>query len=171
MDRAGVATSAKHYPGLGRVRGNTDFSSRVIDSTTTRSDPALRGFSGAISARVDMVMVSSAYYTKIDSSRRAAFSPTVIGQLIRRDLGFSGVVNSDDLSARAMADLRPGERTLRFLRAGGDLAIVGDARQAAAMLSAVTAAARKDSAFAAQLRAKATRVVAMKARRGLASCG
>lgn len=170
MHQARVVTAVKHFPGLGRVRGNTDFASRVVDATTTRKDPALRGFRATVTADVDMVMVSSAYYSKIDSSRRAAFSPTVIGQLIRRDLGFSGVVISDDLSARAMTDLRPGERALRFLRAGGDLAIVGDAREAPAMLSAVKAKAQTDPAFAAQLRQKATRVIAMKERRGLASC-
>ena len=37
MDRAGVATAVKHFPGLGRVRGNTDYVSRVVDTRTTRA--------------------------------------------------------------------------------------------------------------------------------------
>ena len=46
MDRAGVATAVKHFPGLGRVRGNTDFARRVVDGETTRTRPGagrLRG--------------------------------------------------------------------------------------------------------------------------------
>ena len=39
MAQAGVATTAKHFPGLGRVRGNTDFSSGVVDTVTTRARP------------------------------------------------------------------------------------------------------------------------------------
>ena len=41
MADAGVATSAKHYPGLGRVAGNTDFTGDVVDDMTTRHDPYL----------------------------------------------------------------------------------------------------------------------------------
>jgi beta-N-acetylhexosaminidase len=76
-----------------------------------------------------MVMVSSAYYAKIDPDHRAAFSTEVIGSMLRRDLNFDGVVISDDLAAAAMSDLAPGTRALRFVRAGGDLLIVGDRRR------------------------------------------
>ena len=72
MDRAGVATAVKHFPGLGRVRGNTDYMSRVVDTKTRRKDPALAGFRAAVAAKVDMVMVSSAIYTQ--DRRRASRS-------------------------------------------------------------------------------------------------
>jgi beta-N-acetylhexosaminidase len=170
MDEAGIATAVKHFPGLGRVRGNTDFVSRVVDNQTKRRSADLQGFGGAVSARVDMVMVSSAYYTKIDPTRRAAFSPTIINQMIRSDLKFGGVVISDDLSARAVQDLTPGRRALLFLQAGGDLVIVGNPKSAAAMTSAVIAEAKRSPRFAATVQTKVARVLAMKARRGLASC-
>ncbi len=80
MDRAGIATAAKHFPGLGRVRGNTDYARRVVDNQTTRRDPALAPFAATVEAGVDMVMVSSAFYTRIDPDRRAADSPVVIGR-------------------------------------------------------------------------------------------
>lgn len=170
MDRAGIATAVKHFPGLGRVRGNTDFVAHVVDSTTRRHDPALQGFAGAVSGRVDMVMVSTAYYAKIDPTRRAAFSPTVIGGMIRHDLGFSGVVISDDLSARAVQALTPGARALRFLGAGGDLIIVGNPRSVSSMITAVVAEAGRSRLFADSITTKTTRVLAMKARRGLVRC-
>ena len=169
MDRADVATAVKHFPGLGRVRGNTDFARRVVDGRTTRTDPALAGFRASIEAGVDMVMVSSAYYSKIDPERRAAFSPVVLDRMLRRDLDFDGVIISDDLSAAAMSDLDPGERATRFVRAGGDLAIVGDPAEAIAMTDALQRAA-EDEPFAERVRESATRVVAMKAARDLADC-
>jgi beta-N-acetylhexosaminidase len=170
MDRSGIATAVKHFPGLGRVRGNTDFVRRVVDDQTTRRDPGLAGFAATIDAGVDMVMVASAYYTKIDADHRAAFSTAVIGSMLRRELKFDRVVISDDLAAAAMVDLAPGTRALRFVRAGGDLLIVGDPSQADAMADTLQQAARDDPGVARRVAESATRVVNLKADRGLADC-
>ena len=170
MNQAGVATAVKHFPGLGRVRGNTDFMTRVVDRTTTRDDAALAGFSAAIDADVDMVMVSSAIYRKIDDEHRAAFSTMIIGEMLRKDLGFSRIVISDDLAAAATRTLPPDERPLRFIRAGGDLLIIGDASLATTMADAIKDEASDDPAFAKRVTESAARVVAMKERRGLAQC-
>jgi beta-N-acetylhexosaminidase len=170
MNQAGIATAVKHFPGLGRVRGNTDYMTRVVDKRTTRHDAALGGFQAAINAGVDMVMVSSAFYSKIDDEHRAAFSSVIMGEMLRGDLGYSGVVISDDLAAAAMRTLPPDERALRFIRAGGDLLIIGDAGLATTMASAIKDEAADDPDFAKQVSTSAARVVAMKERRGLASC-
>jgi beta-N-acetylhexosaminidase len=170
MNQAGVATAAKHFPGLGRVRGNTDFMTRVVDRATTRHDAALAGFSAAIDADVDMVMVSSALYRKIDDEHRAAFSTMIINEMLRKDLGFSRIVISDDLAAAAMRTLPPDERAVRFIRAGGDLLIIGDASLATTMAEAIKDEASDDPAFAKRVTESAARVVAMKERRGLAHC-
>jgi beta-N-acetylhexosaminidase len=170
MNQAGVATAVKHFPGLGRVRGNTDYMTRVVDRTTTRNDAALGGFEAAVNAGVDMVMVSSAFYSRIDDEHRAAFSAVIMGEMLRGDLGYSGVVISDDLAAAAMRTLPPDERALRFIRAGGDLLIIGDAGLATTMASAIKDEAADDPDFAKQVSLSAARVVAMKERRGLAHC-
>jgi beta-N-acetylhexosaminidase len=170
MDRAGVATAVKHFPGLGRVRGNTDTSSGVVDRSTTRHDAALRGFRSAVSAGVDMVMVSSASYSRIDARRRAVFSPVVLDRMLRGDLGFRGVVISDDLAAVALRDVAPGPRVVSFVAAGGDLAIVGNPAEARAMAVALQDRAERDPGFAARVDASAERVVRLKQRRGLVHC-
>ena len=170
MNQAGVATAVKHFPGLGRVRGNTDYMTRVVDRTTTRHDAALGGFAAAVNAGVDMVMVSSAFYSRIDDEHRAAFSAVIMDEMLRGDLGYSGVVISDDLAAAAMRTLPPDERALRFIRAGGDLLIIGDAGLATTMASAIKEKAADDPDFAKQVSMSAARVVAMKERRGLAHC-
>jgi beta-N-acetylhexosaminidase len=165
-----VATAVKHFPGLGRVRGNTDTSSGVVDRTTTRHDAALRGFRVAVDAHVDLVMVSSASYSRIDARRRAVFSPVVLDQMLRGDLGFEGVVISDDLSAVALRDLAAGTRAVRFVAAGGDLAIVANPAEARAAAAALQNRAESDPGFATRVDASAERVLRMKQRRGLARC-
>jgi beta-N-acetylhexosaminidase len=170
MDRAGVATAVKHFPGLGRVRGNTDFVSRVVDTRTRRHDAALAGFNAAVKAGADMVMVSSAFYSKIDAEHKAAFSPMIMEEMLRKDLRFSGVVISDDLAAAAMRVVSAGDRARRFISAGGDLLIIGDAGLATRMADAIKEEASHDPEFARRVTSSAARVVAMKQRRGLAEC-
>ena len=170
MDEAGVATAVKHFPGLGRVQGNTDYARRVVDGRTTRDGAQVAAFRTVIEAGVDMVMASSAHYERIDAERRAAFSPVVLTDLLREDLRFSGVVVSDDLAAAAMADVDPARRALHFLAAGGDLMIIGDPGLVGPMARAVRQRMASDERFAERVRRSATRVVLLKARRGLASC-
>ncbi len=171
MAEADRATAAKHFPGLGRVRGNTDFSSGVLDRSTTRRDPSLAPFAAAIRAGVPLVMVSLATYAGIDPVQPAVFSRTVVTSMLRGDLGFRGVVISDDLGAAdQVADVPPGRRVVRFLEAGGDLAVDGDPELAASMTRAVTERAEVDPAFAARLRAKVTRILTLKQSFGLFNC-
>jgi beta-N-acetylhexosaminidase len=80
------------------------------------------------------------------------------------------VVISDDLAAKAMQDLAPGARVIRFIEAGGDLAILGDPTIAERAADSVVAEAEHDRAFARLVAASATRVVQLKHRRGLAAC-
>jgi len=81
MHQSGELVTIKHFPGLGRVVGNTDFAASVVDQTTTPNDPYLGPFQQAIAAGADLVMVSTATYTRIDPQHLAVFSPVVIGLL------------------------------------------------------------------------------------------
>ncbi|MBA2954861.1 glycoside hydrolase family 3 protein [Nocardioides sp. MAH-18] len=163
-----VAAAVKHFPGLGRVRANTDTAADVVDRVTRRDDPYLRPFRAAVEAGVPVVMMSTARYTHLDPQHPAAFSPYVIGELLRGDLGFGGVVISDDLAhAKQVAGLRPAERALRFLAAGGDLVLSVDPAPVPAMYRAVLARARHDPAFRDLVRASALRVLTAKQAHGL----
>lgn len=170
MHEAHVATTVKHFPGLGLVEGNTDYESDVVDRVTRRRDGLLAGFARGVEAGADMVMVSSATYLKIDATRRATFSPAVLRTMIRGDLKFSGVIISDDLAAQAMHDLSPGARLVRFVSAGGDLAIIGDPRIAEAAAGALVDEARRDPSLAKLVTGSAGRVLELKDRHNLASC-
>jgi beta-N-acetylhexosaminidase len=170
MAAAGVTTVAKHFPGLGRVAGNTDFTSNVVDNVTTASDPDLNSFRTAIGAGVPMVMVALATYTKIDPSELAVFSPTVM-RLLRNGLGFNGVIVSDDMGEAAAVQAIPvASRAVGFLTAGGDLITSQSLAPAEQMAAAVLAKASGSAAFRATVDAAAQRVLAAKQAAGLLSC-
>jgi beta-N-acetylhexosaminidase len=172
MEDAGIATTGKHFPGLGRVTGNTDFTAAVVDDVTTETDAYLAPFRDAIGAGIPMVMVALAKYQRIDPAELAVFSPTVMRQMLRSALGFTGVVVSDDLGATvAVANIPPADRAIDFLVAGGDLIITKTIAPANAMAAAISARASSDGAFKASVDDAALRVLRAKAARGLVRCG
>jgi beta-N-acetylhexosaminidase len=171
MGQAGVATTAKHFPGLGRVAGNTDFTSGVVDSTTGRDDPYLESFASAITAGVPFVMIALATYTRIDPDHLAAFSSRVMQGLLRQQMHFQGVIVSDDLgAAAAVAGVAPATRALEFLTAGGDLITSQSLGAAEAMDRAVVARAAQDAPFRATVNAAVRRVLDAKQAYHLMTC-
>lgn len=168
MTAAGVATTAKHFPGLGRVAGNTDTTPGITDSVTTRTDAYLAPFATAIAHHVPFVMMSTAIYTRIDPAHPAAFSRTIVTGMLRGDLHFTGVIISDDLgAAKQVAGVPIASRAVGFIGAGGDMVLTVDATQAPAMTQAVLARARTDTAFRALVDAAALRVLQAKQALGL----
>jgi beta-N-acetylhexosaminidase len=167
MRDAHVATAAKHFPGLGRATGNTDVVAGVTDPTT-RGDAYLQPFQQAVTAGTAFVMVSSARYPAIDRGRLAVLSPTVIGTVLRGNLGFTGVVISDDLAnAKAVASLSPATRALRFFIAGGDMLLTVSTTPVAAMVNAVLTRMRTYASFTRQVNAAVLKVLEAKAAAGL----
>lgn len=160
---AGVLATAKHFPGLGRVRGNTDTSAAVTDDVTTPTGASVRAFGAVIDDGVPVVMTSSATYSRIDPAHPACFSRIVISGLLRQTLGFDGVVISDDLSnARQVARWSPGSRAVQFIAAGGDIVLTVNPDVAPAMVRALIARARRDGAFRRRVDAAALRVLRLK---------
>jgi beta-N-acetylhexosaminidase len=170
MQGAGVATTAKHFPGLGRVEGNTDQTADVVDTVTGPEDPYLGSFKDAVGAGVPFVMVALATYTRIDPDHLAAFSPVVM-QLLREQIGFDGVIVSDDLGATAaVAAIDPGVRAIHFLEAGGELVITRGLDASNQMAGAVLAKATADPSFRSLVDAAAEHVLQAKASYGLLGC-
>jgi beta-N-acetylhexosaminidase len=164
MHKAGIVTTAKHFPGLGRVKQNTDFSSGVIDTVTRADDPFLAPFGQAVDAGVPAVMLSLATYERLDADRLAAFSAPITDQLLRHDLGFHGVVMSDSLSAEAVSSIPVGSRAIRFLQAGGDMIVVRPVD------IAVAARASAHPTFAARVHDAVMHVLEAKEAAGLLPC-
>ncbi|OMH34381.1 hypothetical protein BGP79_04565 [Tersicoccus sp. Bi-70] len=164
---AGVAATPKHFPGLGRVIGNTDTTAGVTDTQTTRTDPYLQPFRDQVAAGVRWMMVSTAVYSRIDAANPAAFSPTVLTGMLRSDLGFRGIIISDDLcNAKQVAAWTPAQRAQNFINAGGTMVLCASPAMTAQMYDAVLARARVDAAFAAKVNQAALTVTRTKATSG-----
>ena len=170
MQEAGVAATVKHFPGLGRVDVNTDTDTGASDPETNPADPYLEPFAAAVTAGTAAVMVSSATYPQLDPDRIAVFSPAVIG-LLRQQLGFTGVVVTDDVGAAvALSDVPVGNRAVDAVAAGVDVVLTIEPAQADPMAAALAERAGSDAAFAARVSESAGRVLALKERFGLLTC-
>ena len=170
MRDAGVQTSIKHYPGLGSVTGNTDFTADgILDTTTMLDGDTINAFGTVITdAQPGMVMMALATYQAIDPSTPAAFSPTIIDGYLRARQGYQGVVTSDSLSAAALGGFQPSELGVRLVEAGGDLACIGAPDYVMPILDGLNAKAASDEAFAAKVTRSAERVLTLKYQMGLA---
>jgi beta-N-acetylhexosaminidase len=168
MSGADVSSTLKHFPGLGRVSANTDDSSGVVDSITTRGDPYLSPFGAGINAGAQLVMMSTAIYSRIDPNNPAAFSPFVINTILRGDLHFGGVIISDDLgAARQVAGYALATRALLFIASGGDVVLTVDPNTIPAMYDAVLAYAKANPTFRTIVNNAALKVLQAKQARGL----
>lgn len=162
----GVESTVKHFPGLGRATGNTDTMAGVSDPTTA-TDPYLKPYKRAISVHVPVVMVSTAIYPNIDPGVIGAFSHKVVTELLRYQLGFTGLIVSDSLNAKSVTSYDAGERAILALDAGVDLILVTKRAPVDPMIAAITGRMKSDADFARVVKNAVMRVLTAKAHAGL----
>jgi beta-N-acetylhexosaminidase len=171
IQSTGVTTTLKHFPGLGRVLKNTDTSTGAVDTVMTSHDPYLGPFIAGVHAGTGAVMVSSASYPNLDPHAIAAFSSPIVTGLLRDQLGFGGLIVSDDLGAAvAVSGVPVDQRGVRFVAAGGDVALTVQASKAPAMIDGLVAAAQASASFTAKVIAAARIVIRSKYASGLLAC-
>jgi beta-N-acetylhexosaminidase len=166
-----VAATAKHFPGFGSANANTDDEPVTIDASAeqiARRD--LTPFRSAIAAGAPLVMASHALYPALDRRRIASQSPAVLGDLLRRRLGFGGAVVTDSLEAAAVTRRAPVDvSAVRSLRAGADLVLMTGPGSFPPVRDRVLGRARRDRRFALRIDEAAQRVLVLKRRLGLAA--
>jgi beta-N-acetylhexosaminidase len=125
LQSEGVAACAKHFPG----HGDTTIDShealpRLPHDLERLRRVELPPFRASIEAGVASIMTAHIVFPALDPDRPATLSPAVL-RILREDLGFDGVVFSDDLEMRAVADTFPiRTRVLGALEAGVDALLV-----------------------------------------------
>lgn len=121
-----VMATAKHFPGLGRAQRDPHHDLPVISASRDDLDrDDLPPFKAAIQANVACVMTSHTLYPALDPEKPSTFSPTILRDLLRDQLGFDGVVITDDLEMGAVAERYSQEAApIAALRAGADLLLV-----------------------------------------------
>jgi beta-N-acetylhexosaminidase len=156
---AGIATTVKHFPGLGGATVNTDDGPATIERTSAELQSDLEPFRSAIAAGTEFVMASSATYPALDGLHIASQSPAIIDGVLRRDLGFGGVVMTDSLEAaavQAVGDVE--EAAVASVAAGVDVILTTGRGSYIHVYRALLARAKADPQFRARVRESAARV-------------
>jgi len=119
--KAGVATCLKHFPGLGSATVNTDFGVADVTKTWTRRE--LEPYRRLIDAgSVDAIMAAHVVDRNLDAKHPASLSRSVVTDLLRGELGWDGVVVTDDLGAAAITSaVGADEAIAHALEAGSDI--------------------------------------------------
>jgi beta-N-acetylhexosaminidase len=125
MQAAGVAACAKHFPGHGDTTSDSHLELPRLEHDLDRlREVELPPFRAAIAAGVASVMTAHVLFPRLDRARPATLAPDVM-HLLRGELGFDGVVFSDDLEMKAVADHFAPEPLVRgSLEAGCDALLV-----------------------------------------------
>lgn len=122
LQAGGVVATAKHFPGFGAARENTDFSSERIDLSRAelrRVDE--KPYAAFVAAGGKMVMLSTAIYPAF-SDDPAAFTRAIVTGELRNRLGFEGVSVTDALETPAVEDFGgTAKAAVAGARAGADL--------------------------------------------------
>jgi beta-N-acetylhexosaminidase len=118
---AGVRTALKHFPGLGSATANTDFG--VADVTKTWTGRELDPYRALLAqGLVDVIMAAHVVNGQIDPAAPASLSHATVTDLLRTDLGWDGLVITDDLQAGAITHAFGAEDAVALaLEAGNDL--------------------------------------------------
>ncbi|MBN2332926.1 MAG: beta-N-acetylhexosaminidase [Deltaproteobacteria bacterium] len=148
LQGSGIAACAKHFPGHGSVPGDSHTLLPTSDlSLESLQASHLQPFFAAIEANVKVIMTAHLQFTAIDPRWPVTFSRFFLNDLLRRRLGFSGVILSDDLDMAAVAGDDLAATMVQGLSAGLDLVLWGrnmkkgdDPRRVFARLTASAAA-------------------------------
>ncbi len=124
LKSAGMPACAKHFPGHGSASGDSHlFLPHVDEDAFTLYSRDIVPFKAAIAANVDAIMTAHLRIPALDPEEPATFSFRILKDLLRGELGFKGIIISDDLTMGAVKDafLTPGEAAVAALNAGCDM--------------------------------------------------
>jgi beta-N-acetylhexosaminidase len=126
LQESGILGCAKHFPGHGDTSKDSHIELPILN--LTREDLGIREllpFKALIKAQVPLIMTAHILFPRIDADVPATLSQTILKSILREELGFEGVVVSDDLDMKAVSDMFMKKGTIaRAFGAGCDLFIV-----------------------------------------------
>ncbi len=127
MQEHGMLATAKHFPGHGDTEQNSHLElSRVAVSRARLDSVELRPFRAAIDAGVRGVMTFHGDLPALDSSKTAAtLSPRIMTELLREQMGFTGILVTDALDMNGvLGEMTMAEATMRAVSAGNDVLLM-----------------------------------------------
>jgi beta-N-acetylhexosaminidase len=117
----GVKCTIKHFPGHGSSQGDTHLG--FVDVTDTWSEDELIPYRQLLEqGKVDSIMTAHIFNARLDPELPATLSPAIVTGLLRQQLGYDGVIISDDMQMRAITDLFKMEKAFELaILAGLDI--------------------------------------------------
>jgi beta-N-acetylhexosaminidase len=163
---AGVAATAKHFPGLGTATRSTDEApARLTVGAAVLRRVDLRPFRALVAHDVPLVMLGTATYPALDRARPAALSRRVATGLLRGELGFRGVTVTDALDTPALAPSGgTGAVAVRAAGAGSDMLLHTGYGAGTASAAALARAVRTGALPRAEAEAAVSRILALRSR-------
>ena len=190
LQKHNVIGCAKHFPGHGDTATDSHYGLPIVDKSLEELEQCeLKPFRIVNSMGIDMVMTAHILYPQIDDtqilsektgnleSRPATMSSKILQGILRDSIGFNGVVVTDGMNMKGIADHFTMEQaTLESLKAGADMICmpVSDVydrdewiAKMDSILDTAEQAAEKDQEFAARLDQAVRRILLMKDKRGI----
>jgi beta-N-acetylhexosaminidase len=168
MQEHGVIATAKHFPGHGDTEVNSHLGLPVVPVSRERLDRVeLPPFAAAIRAGAGMVMTAHMALPAVTGdSTPATLAPAVMRDLLRRDLGFRGILSTDAMDMRGvLATMGLTEATKRAVEAGNDVILMPPDIPTA--IDAIVAGVRDGRYTEARIDSSARRLLELKERLGL----
>lgn len=168
LQQGGMLATIKHFPGHGDTDTDSHLGLPLIAHPRERLEALeLPPFRAGIAAGAGAVMVAHVEMPGLEPANvPATFSRAVVTNLLRRELGFAGLIVTDAMKMDAIAKMMPpGEAAVRAVRAGADLVL--DSPDPVAAFTALKAAIASGDIDRAQVDASVARVLRAKARLGL----
>ena len=168
LQEAGMLATLKHFPGHGDTDVDSHLGLPIITHPRSRLDTVeLPPFQGGMAAGAAGVMVAHMEMPAIDPEKRpATFSPVIIGDVLRGQMKFDGVIFTDSMKMAAITKMAsPGEAAVRAVKAGVDAVL--DSPDSAAAAAAIVSAVTDGTISRAQVERSVRRLLEAKARLGL----
>jgi beta-N-acetylhexosaminidase len=168
LSGAGILACAKHWPGHGDTLLDSHLALPRVDLPAERLRVVeVAPFADLIRTGIPLIMTAHVVYSAVDPAQPATLSPAWL-RILREELGFAGVIVSDDFEMKAIADhYGTGEAVVRAVLAGCDVVLLcGKAEPQREALTALERAAAKNSELTRRIEESSARLE--KLRRGLA---
>lgn len=127
LHSANCLSAAKHFPGHGGTTEDSHDTTPVIERTAEELENYdLLPYRAAIESGVDAIMMAHICYTALDEENVASMSETIITGLLRGQMGYDGLVVSDDFRMDGLTNrYSVADAAVRFILAGGDIIVCG----------------------------------------------
>jgi beta-N-acetylhexosaminidase len=180
LQQNGIEGTLKHWPGIGSAPQNPDYGLPTITHTQAQLNAIdFASFRALLSQHPGMIMVTHVLVPAYDQHEPASLSPVLINQVLRGQLGYSGVVVTDSMDALGLIQFMQqqgyqnpaqaiAEASVQAILAGNDIVECPiEPDRLAAVVSALTTAVRSGRISQERLRQSLRRIIALKVRMGL----